>query len=238
MSLRTAPASTRVFVTMVLLVLGLGYLLAQVYLYSKEVKPKLDDGHGLVQGVAYTYNGLPTAEPKLLVSLRGSMSSTVNAAEVAAIKTWIDGGATQDGYTGIVANIIENNCGSCHGDSGYPPVVNNFETAVELTAPDTGVDIAKLARMTHIHLLGIPILFFMMGSMFIRTRYSEPLKVVIVILPFAGVIWDIAHWWLTKLEPSAAVGIIIGGVIMGSGFGLQWLLTLIDVWKPYKAPEA
>lgn len=234
MTLRTAPASHRAFATSLLLVLGLGYLLAQVYLFTKEVKPMLDQGHGLVEGVGYTYNGVPSAEPRILVSLRGSMASTVTAAEFDAIKKWVADGATEETYVGPVSAIIENNCASCHGASGYPPVVTNYQDTLALTAPDSGVDIKKLARMTHIHLLGIPILFFMIGSLFIKTRYPERVKVVIVLLPFIGVVADIAHWWLTKMHPSAAVGIIVGGVIMGAGFGLQWVLTMWDVWMPVK----
>jgi mono/diheme cytochrome c family protein len=234
MSLRNAPASHRAFATSVLLVLGLGYLLAQVYLYTKEVKPMMDEGHGLVEGVGYTYNGVPTAEPKILVSLRGSMASTVSPTEFEAIKAWIDDGATEAGYAGAVQNVIEKSCASCHSASGYPPVVTNYQDTLALTAPDSGVDIKKLARMTHIHLLGIPLLLFMIGSLFLRTRFSERLKVPLVILPFLGVVWDIAHWWITKMNPSAALGIIFGGILMGTGFGLQWALTMWDVWMPCK----
>ena len=234
MSLRTAPASTRVFASMVLLVLGLGYALAMVYLFSKEVKPMLEQGHGLVQGVAYTYNGVPTAEPRLLVSLRGTMASTVSPAEFDAIKRWIDGGATQEGYAGPVENIISANCASCHGQGGYPPQLTSFEDAVALTAPDTGVDIKKLARMTHIHVLGIPLLLFVLGSFFVKTRFPEALKAVLVVLPFVGVVWDIGHWWLTKLDASHATGIVVGGALMGAGFGLQWVMTAWDVWAPVK----
>jgi hypothetical protein len=234
MSLRNAPASHRAFATAVILVIGLGYALAQVYLFSQKVKPMMDQGHGLVEGVGYTYNGMPSAEPRILVSLKGSMASTVSSAEYDAIKRWIDEEATQQGYAGAVANIIEKNCASCHGPNGYPPLVTNFEDTLPLTEPDSGMDIKKLARMTHIHVLGIPMVLFMLGVLFIRTRFPERIKVLLVILPFLGVVWDIAYWWLTKLDSSAAIGIVFGGALMGTGVGLQLVLTMYDVWMPYK----
>ncbi len=237
MSLRNSPASHRVFATSVLLVLGLGYLLAQVYLYTKEVKPMMDKGHSLVDGVAYTYNGVPTAEPRILVTLRGSMASTVSPKEFSSIQEWIAEGATPEGYEGAVANVIERSCASCHGESGYPPEITGYEDTLPLTEPDSGVDIAKLARMTHIHLLGIPMLMFMIGSLFIRTRFNEGFKIFVVVLPFLGMVWDVAHWWITKVEPSAAMGIIVGGILMGSGFGLQWVMTMWDIWIPLRKPK-
>lgn len=97
---------------------------------------------------------------------------------------------------------------------------------------DTGVAIKSLARMSHVHLLGIPLLFFMMGSLFVRTRYREGLKAFLLVLPFFGVVWDVAHWWITKRYESAALGIIIGGAMMGIGFAGQWILTAMALWLP------
>jgi hypothetical protein len=233
MTIRTAPLSHRVFATSVLLTLGLGYALALVYLFAREVRPQRKQGHGLVQGVAYTYHG-GSAEPKLLVSLKGSMSGFVTPDEFRVISQWVGAGATEEDYNAAVGTIIENNCASCHNEDGYSPPLTSYAQVKPLAESDTGMDIGKLARSTHVHLLGIPLLFYILGHLFVRTRYREGLKAILVVLPFVGVIWDISHWWLTKLDPSQATGVIVGGTLMSLGFGAQWSMTLWDVWGPLR----
>jgi hypothetical protein len=91
--------------------------------------------------------------------------------------------------------------------------------------------------MTHVHVLGIPLLFFVLGSFFVRTRFSEGLKSALVVVPFVGVAVDVSHWWLTRQDPSYAPGIIIGGVLMNVGFGLMWLMIFYDVCAPLRVGD-
>ncbi len=230
MSLRHGTFSERAFASAVLVVLGLGFGLAFVYLYANEIRPHQRMGHGLVQGVARTYYGERTTT-RLENVLQGSMADQVSKDELAKIKTWVKGGATKEGYAEIEP-IITNNCASCHGEGGQTPKLTNYEDVHALAQYDTGVALKTLARMSHVHLLAIPIILFMMGSLFVRTRYREGMKAFFLVLPFVGVVWDIAHWWITKRYESAALGIIFGGAMMGIGFGAQWFLTAIVLWLP------
>lgn len=237
MSLRTAPLSVRVFATSILATLGLGYLLAMVYLYATKVRPHQLQGHGLIQGVEYSYHGKP-AESRLISSLKGSMAATITPEEFDAISAWVSDGAPEETYGDVVGPIVENNCASCHDEGGYFPVITSFENVEPLTKADSGVDLKKLARMTHVHLLGIPLIFYILGALFVRTRYPEKLKAWLVVLPFVAIIWDIAHWWITKANPSAALGIILGGALMGVGFAAQWGMSLWDVWAPLRDDDS
>ena len=238
MSLRTAPLSARWFALCVLMVLGLAYLLAMIYLYGQKVAPMKSEGVDVVTSVQYSYHGVPTAEPRLLVALRGTMSTYVSPQEFDALRDWIDEGAAETSYRGSAKNIIERNCISCHDEGGDPPLVRDYESVFLLTAPDTGVGLKKLAKVTHIHVFGIPMVFFMLGALFIRTRWNEWLKTVLVVVPFVAVVFDISHWWITKLHPSAALGIVVGGAFMGMGFAGQWFLTFFDVVLPYRGKGA
>lgn len=233
MSLRNATPSVRAFATSVLCVLGLGYALSLVYLFTGHVNHFMQEGHSAVDAIEFTYHGLPTAKPRLLVSLEGSMSATISAGEYDLIKQWIDDGATEETYPERVGPIIEKNCTSCHSEGGYFPKLETFADVQPLTAPDKGMDVTKLARMTHVHLLGIPLLFYILGALFVRTRWNEKLKAALVVLPFLGVLMDIAHWWITKADKNAAIGVLIGGAVMSAGFAVQWLMTMADVWLPY-----
>ena len=234
MTLKTARFSVRIFGTMVLLVLGLGYLLAMVYLFSGHIKHFVSEGATVVEAVEYTYHGLPTEEPRLLVSLRGSMASTVSAPEFDSIRAWINDGALEATYPDRVGPIIEKNCVSCHRSGEYYPQLEGYADLLPLTSPDKGMDVAKLARMTHVHLLGIPLLFYIIGALFVRTRFNEKLKAGIVVLPFVGILIDILSWWLTKANDQAAIGVIVGGSLMSLGFTLQWFMTMFDIWFRHK----
>ncbi|HJW09959.1 MAG TPA: hypothetical protein VJ483_10015 [Holophagaceae bacterium] len=230
MSLRHGTYSERAFASAVLVVLGLGFALAFVYLYANEIRPHQMQGHSLVQGVSRTYYGERTTT-RLENVLQGTMADQVSKDELKAIKDWVKGGATKEGFA-TIEPIITNNCASCHGEGGQSPRLVKYEDVHPLAQYDTGVALKTLARMSHVHLLAIPILLFMMGSLFVRTRYRERLKAFFLVLPFFGVVWDIAHWWITKRYESAALGIIMGGAMMGIGFGGQWLLTAMVLWLP------
>lgn len=236
-SLRRAPLSRRVFVTTLLCTFGVGYLMALVYLYAQEMRPAQLAGHGLVQGVANTYHGIPNESP-LLVALRGSMAATLTPEEIKSISEWIEAGAKEETYAEVVGPIIESSCVTCHDAEGtyYPPLANYAQVA-EWAKPGGGMAIQRLARMTHIHLLGIPMLLFIMGWMFVQTRYKEGLKAALLVLPFLGVLFDVAHWWITKFNPDAAAGVILGGVLMNLGYAAQWVLTAWDTWAPLKDEE-
>lgn len=232
-TLRQGHLSERLFASSVLLVLGVGFLLAFVYLYANEIRPHSKQGQGLIEGVAHTYYG-DRSTNRLESSLRGKMMDNVDDEELAAIRAWVKEGATEAGYA-KVAPIVTDNCASCHDAGGEPPVVTNYPEMKALVQYDTGVEVKSLARMSHVHLLGIPLLFFMLGSFFVRTHWRESVKGVLVVMPFLGVLFDIAHWWITKRYESAAAGIIIGGALMGMGFTAQWVLTAMELWLPDSA---
>jgi len=236
-SLRLAPLSRRVFSATLLATFGIGYLMALVYMYAQEVRPHQLQGHGLVQSVANTYHGIPSDSP-LVASLRGSMASTVTTEELTAIVEWVEAGFPEAAYTETVGAIIESKCASCHDAEGsfFPPLTTYAEVA-EFAKPGGGISVQKLARQTHVHLLGIPMLLFIMASMFIQTRFSEKLKSGLIILPFIGVLWDVAHWWITKLNPDAAAGVIFGGILMNLGFAAQWFMTAWDIFAPMKRKD-
>lgn len=236
-SLRLAPLSERVLTGTLLATFGLGYLLALIYLYAQEVRPHQLQGHGIVQSVANTYHGIPSDSP-LLASLRGSMSSTVTAEELTAIAEWVEAGAPEAAYPEKVGPIMEANCASCHSeDGGYFPPLTSYAEVAEFAKPGGGISVQKLARQTHVHLLGIPMLLFIMATLFVRTRFGERLKASLIVLPFLGVVWDVAHWWITKLNPDAAAGVIFGGILMNLGFAAQWFMTAWDLFAPLKRRE-
>lgn len=237
MSLRRASLSERVFATIVLLTMGLGLLLSATYLYTSQVKPHEAMGHGLVEGVAHNYHGIRT-DSRLLHVLQGSMAPVIDATQYAAFERWVGSGSTLEGYGSTVEPIVRDNCLSCHDVDGDPPLLNSFEAIEPLALGDMGVNVQSLARTTHVHLIAIPILLFVLGTFFVRTRYKEGTKAVLVCIPFLAVVLDIATWWLTKQDERAASGVVLAGALMWSSTLVLWVLTIWDVWGPLRTPKA
>jgi hypothetical protein len=236
-SLRSAPLSQRVFATAVLCTLGIGFALAYVYLYAREIRPHRQQGRGAVESVVYTYHG-SAERPRLIAALHGTMAAFVNEDELAAIEAWSKAGASEPEYTATIAPILQRKCASCHAEGKYPPTLVTYAQAADLARADRGMDLPKLARMTHVHILGIPLLFYILGALFVRTRFGERLKSVLVVLPFAAILWDISHWWLTKQDPTRARGVVVGSALMSVGFALQWAMTMWDIWAPQRGEAA
>lgn len=229
-TLRHGLLSERVFASAVLIVLGIGFALAFVYLFANEIRPHRLRGQTVIEGVAERYYG-DRSHNRLELVLQGKMAENVTLKERAAIHAWIQDGATPAGFQKI-ESIVTDNCATCHDAGGDKPKITNYDELKALVQYDTGIEVRSLARMSHVHLLGIPFLFFMLGTFFVRTHYREGLKAVLVLLPFLGVLFDIGHWWLTKRYESAAAGIVFGGAMMGVGFAGQWLLTALELWLP------
>lgn len=230
-SLRNAVLSHRVFASVVLLSLGLGYAMSLVYLYAREIKPHQDMGHGLVQGIAHNYHGI-RSEPRLIASLRAGMRDFIVPDESRAISQWIATGGSEEVYATTVQPIIEEKCLSCHDQDGYPPILSDFSDVKLLIEVDTGMNVLALARVTHVHLLAIPLFFCILGALFIRTRFPEVVKSLVVVVPFVGIFADISGWWLTHYNPVGAWSVVLGGTLMSLGFGLMWIMTAYDIVTP------
>ena len=236
MSLRSAPLSERVFATSFLTLLGLAYTVALGYLLGLELLPHLREGRGVVGGIERSFAG-GGGQTRLESVLQGSMAFAVRNDDFTRFQHWIRSGATREGYQPLDA-IVQLKCANCHKPGGNPPMVRNFEEVRLLLQVDEGRPAQALARTTHVHLFTIPLMLFPLGLLFIRTRYPERWKAILVALPFAAVAWEVLNWWLTRAFPSAAWGILLGGLLLCAAFTAQWVLCLLDLWRPLPGPEA
>ena len=66
---------------------------------------------------------------------------------------------------------------------------------------DTGTNIVQLARVSHIHLFGISLIFLATGAIFALSETPVWLRVLLVVLPYLTIIMDIGSWWLTSISP-------------------------------------
>jgi hypothetical protein len=229
------PLTLRVVYTGGLIVLGVGYVFAMIHVYvshaGRDGRPGLSTGDLVI-----AYSG-SRQETRLEASLKGSMSGMLPDEERRIIFDWIERGAGRDHYEAQIGPIVERRCLTCH-DGSNPSVVRlvRYEELASLADLDTGMSLATLIRVSHIHLFGITFIFFLMGLIFSHA-YLRPvwLKASIAGLPFLLIAIDIGSWYLTKrYEPFAWV-VMLSGAFMGAAFAAMWLISMYQLWF-YKLP--
>jgi hypothetical protein len=73
-------------------------------------------------------------------------------------------------------------------------------------------------------------LYGLTGLIFALTGLPRLVRVVVAPLPLVAQLADIACWWLTRLDPRFADGIIICGGLVGAGLGLHVVLGLFSLY--------
>jgi len=150
---------------------------------------------------------------------------------------WAADGAKKEEYESTIKAVVENRCMRCHnGSEPGAPLFTKFEAFAEFAQPDTGMSLATLVRVSHIHLFGMTFIFFILGIIFSHA-YVRPVwfKSVVIATPFLMMITDIGSWYLTKLNTNFAWVIIASGALMGLSFAFQWCVSMYQIWF-YKRP--
>ncbi len=231
------PCSMRLLYTSALVVLGVGYLFAMIYVFESHAghdgKPGLS-----VRDLIIAYSG-SKADTRLETALKGPMASMLPTGERDEIIAWVRRGAKEDEFERTIAPIMEKRCLSCHnGSNPHIPAFGSYEKVMEMVELDTGMDIFTLVRVSHIHLFGITFIFFITGYIFCHA-YLRPawLKCAIIVTPFLAILFDIFSWYLTKVYEPFAWVVMISGVLMGLAFACQWLVSIYQMWFYRLPPE-
>jgi hypothetical protein len=235
------PLSRRVLYTAVLMILGLAYLFGGIYLYHTYAGRAGGNPMLLTyQDIVVAYSGSSSGS-RLETSLRGPMRAMLPLEEVTPIVAWVEGGADRGGYETGIRPTLEKRCMSCH-DGSNPHLANlsTFDHLRKVTERDTGTGIFTLVRVSHIHLFGLTMVFFILGSIFSHA-YVRPVwfKCTVIATPFVALVLDIGSWYFTKLYQPFAWVVIGGGVLMGLAFAFMVMVSLYQLWfAPTPAPVA
>ena len=232
MYLRQLPLTFRALFTSFLILIGIGYLMALSYLFLVAVEPHQKMGMGLIAGIDMKYHGSPDST-RLEAALRGPMAGRIDPADRDRVLAWVHDGAPESGYASVKP-IFAQHCVTCHNPrSGLPvPPLNSFQAIQKVTQADTGPSIAELARVSHVHLFGISIIFLLTGIIFALSETTLWLRITIVVIPYLSILADIGSWWLTKLDAAFGIVVVISGVVMGLALACQILISLWEMWLP------
>lgn len=229
-SLCTLPVTLRVLFSSFLILIGIGYLMALSYLFLVDIEPHRQEGQGPVQGISEKYHG--STDTRLEAALKGTMADKLAPEERNQIFQWIRAGVAAEDYA-KVKPILEQKCAPCHSAQSGMPIVplTSFEDVKKVATPDTGVSMLSLARVSHIHLFGISIIFLLTGAIFSLSMTPIWFRVTVLVIPYLAIIMDIGSWWATKYyDPVFAYIVLTGGAFMGLAMACQILVSLWDMW--------
>lgn len=92
-------------------------------------------------------------------------------------------------------------------------------------------------KWTHIHLFGINMIFIFMGGITLLLNIGNTLKTWLIVLPFAGILIDIATMWLKGFVSPAFFWLHIpGGGVFTAVFVYVSLRALWDMWLSPQKP--
>ena len=237
-NLAESSMGEKLLYTSFLLLMGIGYLMALVYLYTSHAgydgKPGVS-----VEDIAYTYYGNRSGT-RLEAAIRGSMAAYLQDEERHHIVAWLKSGAPQSEYEIRIRPILAKNCLACHGAASGTkiPDLSSFAGLREFIQMDTGVSLQTLVKLSHVHLFGIGLMLLGIGIIFLRATLRPWLKYSLVLLPFAAVLSDVLAWFLTKWDPAFAYTVIAAGAVLGLSLVCQILISLYQIWlsRPGETP--
>lgn len=231
------PRHLKVLYSMILLMLGIGYLFAMIQIF--EVHAGVDGKPGLsVRDIQIAYAGTPD-NSRLETALRGPMAGMASPEQIRQIIAWVRTGADEKEFNAEIRPILQAKCLMCHsGSNPNLPGLVTYGDVRSLAGSDHGVSVGALVRVSHIHLFGITFIFAIMGLIFshayVRQRHF---KSILTALPFLAMLIDIGSWWLTKVSLTFAYAVFAGGVAMGISFAWQWLICVHQMWFLRAPPE-
>lgn len=226
------PISQRILYTAALLVLGTGYLFALLNVYFTYAGRAGGTSYMLtVEDLVVAYSGSGKGS-RLELALRGPMSVMLPADERNIVIAWAAEGGPRPAYDKTVAPLLQKYCMTCHdGSNPHLPNLNGYDNLKKVTEKDTGTAIATLVRVSHIHLFGMTFIFFLVGLMFSHA-YVRPVwfKCTVVAAPFAGIMIDVASWYMIKVFHPFVYLEIAAGMLLAACFALMWLVALYQMW--------
>ncbi len=230
--LNTLSTSGKLLCTFFLICMGIGFVFSQLNVFLTY--SRVDGRAGFsFQDIVLTYYGQPDVlliESKLNGTMREHLE---NEYDRNSLINWAKGGARKEKFNEIKGIIIKN-CLRCHtagGESEFAPFDKLSTVSGIFTRINNGISISRLITLSHIHMISIGVIFALSGIIFLFTPINEKLKMILLIFPFVSLMMDVFSWWLTKLTPVFAIAVFIGGVFTVIGFFIQFVISLLTMWK-------
>jgi mono/diheme cytochrome c family protein len=214
MSLRNLPPSERAFATFVILALAT-FLAGGLTFTTRQERA------GRAQA--------PAAQPRLMAVLEGVMAPNTSPAEAAVFRTWVQGGATREGFAPVEA-IVTNNCASCHGPGGQFPRLTSYEDLRPLALEEASEGLFATLGARGLHLIGFPLVFLVAAFGYLR-RTGWKGQTILTGGCAVAVIFDAGQWWLRQGHPGHAWAAWAALIVLSVAFLVLTGVVLADLWR-------
>lgn len=230
--------SEKLLYTSFLLLVGLGYLMAIAYLYVTHENNDKQPGLS-VADVASSYYGNRSGT-RLEAAIRGPMAGYIEDKDRNVLVAWLKDGAQEEHFEKDIKPIMERSCLACHSKASGMPLIDysTYQGLHEVAQVDTGMSIASLLRVSHIHLFGISLLLFGLGMIFVQSEINIYFKRFLVLSPMVAVFIDVLSWFLTKWDSHYAIVVVLAGAVLGFSMAGQILISLYQIWFLKKPSSA
>jgi hypothetical protein len=232
--LASLPKSAKLAITFFVALIGIGYLSSVGHMYftyaMADGKPGMTPADVRLKLAGKRDRTL--LETKLV---GGSMAQYLqDSAEREKVLAWVHAGAPEKGFH-EVQPVLAQRCANCHSSSGpakFRPLTNYQEVAA-VTQADRGETPAGWARVAHIHLQSLSVIYLLLGLVFAFCGLPERIKVWVVPAPFIALIGDFGARAFVPAFPSLVYLVMASGALGGLAtavmvFGAFWELWLSD----------
>ena len=144
-----------------------------------------------------------------------------------------------------VRTLIERRCVDCHSPTGrferakVAPMDSYDRLRPHVEVRSAGrMPLPKLAQTTHVHLLGLALLYAATGTLFCFTGAGRAVRFAFAPLPLVAQVIDTACWGLARWDAAFAWGVIAGGALAGLGLAVHVVVGLCELVSPRLAGGA
>lgn len=93
------------------------------------------------------------------------------------------------------------------------------------------MELADLVSLSHVHLFGHLTMYFLIGIVFLLTRFGERFKIAVISLAILGAYLDVLSWWLIKYVSIHFEALsYLSGLSLSLGFLMMTLSILYELW--------
>jgi hypothetical protein len=224
------PLASKLALTVLLAVAGIGYLLGFLNIYLTYSPVDQKPGLSLTD-ISLSFYG-SRGSTKLEKSIDGSMRQYLaGEADYQAVKSWLAGGAGEEGFAQLKP-IFDASCSTCHSaEAAVAGVVTvGYSDLVPLLAQDRGKSIPRLVGVSHTHVLATLSVIFLLVFIFSFTRWPQGLKGLVMVFASLAILLDVGSWWLAKLSPALSILVLLGGLSLALSFLALIVLSFLDLW--------
>jgi hypothetical protein len=242
--LRSLPYSFRVGIALLTITLLGGYIVSGLHL--KWHYDNRDEEPGLtINDIIGAYHGVQSPSP-LVSALEAGHPDDLSEPERNALLEWLRGDRLSQDYDNLdlgenaPSEIIAFNCLDCHtrtasGEQAFPSVPLEYWDDIQSIAYSKDIQPAGeniVAMSQHAHAPTMAIILIVIGWLTVCTRFWKGLTGLVLMVSAAGLLVDMAGWWITRDYADFAYAVVVGGGIYAAGTSLLGLMIIIDCLLP------